>query len=66
MDKACKVCGEHPGEEGLSKRGLCEACELRRMTEAARQMAAKEGPYYERWKVGRAEAKRSRTERSKP
>ncbi len=65
MEKVCKLCGQPPGEEGLTSRGFCVACMLKRSNEAARQMVAKQGPYYERWKVGMDEAKRSRTERSK-
>ena len=48
---ACIACGK-PGEPGkeLSYRGKCRTCSTTRATEAAEQMAAKHGPYYDRWR----------------
>lgn len=50
MYKACKDCGVAgtPGD-GLSNRGLCIDCALRRHAAAARQMAEKRGPQFEQW-----------------
>lgn len=49
----CVVCGKPPtARRPLSARGLHESCGLAKMRAAAEQMKAKEGPYYDRWRVG--------------
>jgi len=52
MAKECKDCGASGEEVRISKKGLCPRCGMKRAGEAAYQLAAKEGPYYERWKLG--------------
>ena len=47
----CKQCGEEFPR--LSQHKLCDDCGERNVEEAARQMRAKSGPYYERWKQAR-------------
>lgn len=48
--ECCAACGRHEDDVGrLSGRRLCVDCSSSRAVEAARQMAAKEGEYYERW-----------------
>ena len=48
--KTCRLCGQpaRPGES-FTHRGYHYGCGLRRAEDAARQMAAKAGPYYDRW-----------------
>lgn len=48
--KTCKRCKRPTNECGqLSRYGNCTDCAIELQAEAARQMAAKEGPYYDRW-----------------
>jgi hypothetical protein len=56
---ACEDC-KTPGTVGveLSNRGLCESCAIDRMTKSARQLKAKEGPYYAQWCKSTIEAAR--------
>lgn len=55
--KVCRECGKLGSEENpLSRRLLHFECGLNRAVEAARQMAAKEGPHYEMWKRNYAHA----------
>lgn len=47
----CKQCGnEFPR---VSQHQLCLDCGNKNMAECTRQMQAKSGPYYERWKAAR-------------
>ncbi|GAI68298.1 unnamed protein product [marine sediment metagenome] len=47
----CKQCGnEFPI---VSQHQLCQSCGFKNMEECTRQMRAKKGPYYERWKAAR-------------
>jgi hypothetical protein len=58
----CRACGRHIRECGsLSKRGKCVECGTRAITEAARQIEAREGPYYDKYKREIAAYSRSLT-----
>lgn len=47
--KPCKRCGEL---KEVSKRGYCRLCGYALMVDAVKQLKAKKGPAYERWKAG--------------
>lgn len=49
--ETCRDCGTHVSECGaLSKRGKCERCGIRNMTQAAVQIENRQGPYYDKWR----------------
>lgn len=49
--RRCGECGKFMGDRGRSK--LCSLdCSMRRAIEVQRQLHAKEGPWFERWKMG--------------
>lgn len=51
----CEHCGEPPTVDNpLSARGKHAECAITRMTEAAVQMRAQEGPYYDQWRKSMA------------
>ena len=47
--KPCKRCGE---VAAVSKRGYCRLCGYTLMVDSVRQLKAKKGPVYEKWKAG--------------
>lgn len=49
----CKHCGQRGKKRNpISFRGLCQACAVQRVTDAATGMVTKRGPAYEAWVAG--------------
>lgn len=50
----CLDCGKEFEWEGYKPPGRrrCLECSIKRMTDSASQLQAKEGPFYEKWKKG--------------
>ena len=54
--KHCIDCGIKYPKSMISKRGLCPACGKKRQRRAAKQIRAKRGPIYRKYKTSVAEA----------
>jgi len=52
----CIDCSREFPKEELNRKGCCLDCAIKRMREAAEQMAAHDGPYYEKWLLSRGKA----------
>jgi len=52
----CIDCGQEFENEGRRKKPYCLDCAFKRMREAAEQMQAREGPYYEKWLLSKDKA----------
>jgi len=52
----CIDCGQEFQNEGKRKKPYCIECAFKRMRESAEQMAARDGPYYEKWLLSREKA----------
>lgn len=48
--RACKNCGNK--EKKLSRSGYCADCSAQRLVDSVRELKAKKGPKYEKWKKG--------------
>lgn len=60
----CVICDRHVDQCGpLSARKRCEDCGAAQVDRAARQMIAKDGPAYDRWRDNMAAYGRSLVER---
>jgi len=55
MDQ-CIDCGQEFENKGSRRKPYCLDCAFKRMREAAKQMAAREGPYYEKWLLAKDKA----------
>ena len=52
----CTDCGQEFENKGSRRKPYCIECAFKRAREAAEQMAARDGPYYEKWLLARAKA----------
>jgi len=53
----CIECNQVYYARKQKRNHLCPECGIKRAFEAARQMMAKEGPYYEKWKASQEMAR---------
>ena len=48
----CVDCGDEHQRKELNRKGRCRSCAMAAVRGAMYQLAAHEGPYYEKWKQG--------------
>lgn len=56
--KTCPECKKEV--DWLGRSGVCAECGMRHMLDAMRQLKAKSGPYYDKWKIGVERARERR------